>query len=184
MTFSLLAFESLCALRVFPLPDSTIQNQSSDQPSATALPKRQHRWELLAAAVFVLVHLTSPLWIGELYPFTISPMFCDSPTQCCRYEVFTADGTVLDAKRFNLHMVYDGNPPGLGMGIVPEATLHPFGEVASQQEVVDHVRSVLDSFTPDQPKQVVVHQHHFFSGENQIQHQEKVWAIAASENRE
>ena len=72
-------------------------------------PKRNHTWELLAAAAFVVVHLTSPLWIGELYPFTVSPMFCDSPNECCRYEVFTADGTPLDAQQFNLHMVYDGN---------------------------------------------------------------------------
>ena len=158
---------------------------STQNPALPQLPKkRNHRWELLAAATFVVVHLTSPLWIGELYPFTISPMFCDSPTQCCRYEVFDADGTALDAKQFNLHMVYDGNPPGLGMGIVPEPTLHPFGEVASRQDVVAHVQSVLQRLGADQPRQVVVHQHHFFSADNRIKHEKEVWTIDAAENRE
>lgn len=111
-------------------------------------------------------------------------MFCDSPTQCCRYEVFAADGTTLDAKQFNLHMVYDGNPPGLGMGIVPESTLHPFGEVASQQQVVAHVQSILKDSAADLPNQVVVHQHHYFSADNRIRHEKKVWTIDAVENRE
>ena len=162
------------------MSDRPIQNQVLAPPSQ----RRNHNWELLAAAIFVVVHLTSPLWIGELYPFTISPMFCDSPTQCCRYEVFAADGTALDTKQFNLHMVYDGNPPGLGMGIVADPTLHPFGEVASQQQVVDHVRSVLSRSTADRPRQVTVHQHHYFSAENRIQHQEKVWTIVAAESPE
>lgn len=112
-------------------------------------------------------------------------MFCDNPTECCRYEVFAADGTELDPKLFNLHMVYDGNPPGLGMGIVPEPTLHPFGEIASQQEVVAHVQSVLKSSNAeDQPSQVVVHQHQYFSADNRIKHEKKVWTIDAAENRE
>jgi hypothetical protein len=164
--------------QVNPAPD-TVSNSNSNRNR-----NRNHAWELLAAATFVVVHLTSPLWIGELYPFTISPMFCDSPRECCRYEVFAADGTPLDARRFNLHTVYDGNPPGLGMGIVAAPTLHGFGEVASQQQVVDHVRSVLKGAAADQPNQVVVHQHHFFSADNQIKHQKKVWTINALETGE
>lgn len=109
-------------------------------------------------------------------------MFCDSPTQCCRYEVFAADGTALDAKQFNLHMVYDGNPPGLGMGIVPDPTLHPFGEVASKQEVIAHVRSVLQRSNSSRPRQVVVHQHRYFSDDHQIKHEKKIWTVDAAEN--
>lgn len=166
------------------MSDQPIQNKAQDKSTPETISKRNLIWELLAAATFVVVHVTSPLWVGELYPFTISPMFCDSPSQCCRYEVFTADGTALDAQQFNLHMVYDGNPPGLGMGIVPAPTLHPFGEVASQQEVVAHVRSVLASSPADQPNKVVVVQHHFFSADNQIQHQENVWTVDTMETGE
>ena len=138
----------------------------------------------MAAAAFVLVHLTSPLWIGELYPFTISPMFCDCPQTCCQYEVFDEEGAPLEAQQFNLHMVYDGNPPGLGMGIVPYATLHPFGEVATKEEVVNHVREILNSKNGPAAKRVVVHQHRFFAADHQIQQEEKVWTVDAEENGE
>lgn len=111
-------------------------------------------------------------------------MFCDSPTQCCRYQVFAPDGTELDPKLFNLHMVYDGNPPGLGMGIVAEPTLHRFGEVPSYKEVAAHVRSVLRRTAPgDLPYEVVVHQHHFFSADNQVKRDVKVWMIHALEDQ-
>ena len=138
----------------------------------------------MAAAAFVVVHLTSPFWIGELYPFTISPMFCDCPQTCCRYEVFNEDGSPLDVQQFNLHMVYDGNPPGLGMGIVPHPTLHPFGDVATKEEVVNHVREILNSDNGTAAKRVVVHQHLFFADDHQIQQEEKVWTVDVEENGE
>lgn|GEM_PF-3288778 len=141
--------------------------------------RRRRKWELCAAGLFVAIHLTSPLWIGELYPFTISPMFCDNPRECCQYEVFAPDGTRLDAKQFNLHMVYDGNPPGLGMGIVPTPTLHEFGVVASEEEVTDHVRKMLKTWTRDRPDHVIVHQHHFFSADHQISREENVWTVSS-----
>ena len=158
----------------------------------------RRKWELAAAAVFVVVHLLSPLWIGELYPFTISPMFCGSPTQCCRYEVRDADDQLLDPAEFNLHMVYDGNPPGLGMGIEPSPTLHPFGEIGEEDEVVAHVREILKKRvgqkdddkdndkdeTKEDLDRVVVHQHCYFPEENKIQHQENVWTVELMGNAE
>ena len=148
------------------------------------MPNRRKKWELLAAAAFVLIHLTSPFWIGELYPFTISPMFCDSPQTCCKYEVFDEDGSQLDANQFNLHMVYDGNPPGLGMGISPQPTLHLFGEVATREEVVNHVREILNSKDGPSTKRVVVHQHRFFAENYQIRQEEKIWTVDAEETGE
>ncbi len=141
--------------------------------------RRTARWELWAAGLFVAVHLASPLLIGELYPFTISPMFCDCPQQCCQYEVFAADGSPLEARRFNLHMVYDGNPPGLGMGIVPHPTMHPFGEIPSKQRLVEHVRQVLENTQGDFGGRVVVHQHCFIPDKNRIKREERTFVVDA-----
>ena len=82
-----------------------------------AAPRRSRSLELCLAAAFTVVHLVAPIVIGERYPFTISPMFYDQPAECCTYVVTDTDGRGLDAQLFNLHLVYDGNPPGLGMGI-------------------------------------------------------------------
>lgn len=144
------------------------------------MPQPRRKWELIAAAAFVVVHLTSPLWIGELYPFTISPMFCDSPTQCCRYEVFADQDRPVDARLFDLHLVYDGNPPGLGMGIVAQPTLHEFGHVATEQQVVAHVRQALrrsDVAAAIKSPQVTIVQHHFYPDQNQIKHDVNTWVV-------
>lgn len=143
---------------------------------------RQRKWELVAAAAFVIVHLASPLWIGELYPFTISPMFCDSPKECCRYEVFADQNQnrPLDAKLFNLHMVYDGNPPGLGMGIVAHPTLHDFGHVATKEQVIDHVLNVMrrENIAAEiESSQVTIVQHHFYPDQHQIKHDVNTWVV-------
>jgi hypothetical protein len=144
------------------------------------MPQRRRKWELVVAAAFVVVHLTSPLWVGELYPFTISPMFCDSPRECCQYEVFAGGDREVDLKLLNLHMVYDGNPPGLGMGIAPTATLHEFGEVPSRQQVVGHVKKVMEqSRTLDSidTRRLTVVQHHFFPENYRIGHRENRWVV-------
>lgn len=140
--------------------------------------------ELCAAAAFVLIHLTSPLWIGELYPFTISPMFCDCPQACCQYEVFDADGRPLDEERFNLHMVYDGNPPGLGMGIIPHPTLHEFGAIASKEQLINHVRRVLENAGDKFPDHVVIHQHCLYPRDHRIEHEKKILVVELPENDE
>jgi len=169
------------------LSNPATHHRNLAEPVPRADPKRRRHWELMAAATFVVVHLTSPFWIGELYPFTISPMFCDSPKACCEYELFATDQTPIDAKQFNLHMVYDGNPPGLGMGIVADPTLHEFGEIGTEQEVTRHIRKVLDQLNSagaDCPDQIVVHQHHYFSADHQIKHEVNVWTVDTAENGE
>ena len=72
--------------------------------------------EILCVVAFVVINLVGPMVVGEMYPFTISPMFSDQPSQYSVYEVFDENGQPIDSEPFGLHLVYDGNPPGLGMG--------------------------------------------------------------------
>ena len=108
-------------------------------------PTKSRRVELVAVVVFVAVNLFAPLVVGEMYPFTISPMFCDQPSQYCTYQLFDESGNEIDLEPFGLHLVYDGNPPGLGMGIEAAPQMHPFGDVPEIEAVVDHVRGIASS---------------------------------------
>jgi len=105
---------------------------------------KSRRVELIAVALFVVVNLFAPLVVGEMYPFTVSPMFRDQPKQYCTYQLFDESGNEIDVEAFGLHLVYDGNPPGLGMGIEAFPRMHEFGEVPEMTDVIDHVRSLLD----------------------------------------
>ncbi len=120
-------------------------------------PIRAYRGELIAVGIFVAVNLIAPLVLGERYPFTVSPMFSDQPSQYCTYEVTDAAGQPLDPQTFGLHLVYDGNPPGLGMGIKPAETLHGFGEVPNESTVRGHVEAVMQE--QNLPGPVIVSQH-------------------------
>ena len=99
--------------------------------------------EILCVAAFVIVNLVAPLVIGEVFPFTISPMFSDQPSEYCVYRVLDQDGQPLDGEPFGLHLVYDGNPPGLGMGIQAQPTLHGFGKTATLEQLKTHVQDRL-----------------------------------------
>jgi hypothetical protein len=123
-----------------------------------------------------MVHLVAPLVIGERYPFTISPMFCDSPAECCTYTVTDADGTALDEELFNLHLVYDGNPPGLGMGIKPTETLHAYCRPCQQQEVTDHVRTIMKRDGIAGP--VTVSRRHLFHQDYKIAEATDQWQVS------
>lgn len=105
-------------------------------------PAKSRRIELVAVAAFVVVNLLAPLVVGEMYPFTISPMFRDQPKEYCTYQLFDESGVEIDPETFGLHLVYDGNPPGLGMGIEATPRMHEFGVVPTVETVVDHVRNV------------------------------------------
>jgi len=100
--------------------------------------------QLCFIGLFVFVNLLVPLLVEDLYPFTSAPMFRDQPRQYCNYEVFGPDGARLPKEDFLLQRVYDGNPTALGVGIKPPPVLEqPFGDVASQDEVTQHVRQQL-----------------------------------------
>ena len=99
--------------------------------------------EILCVVAFVVINLVGPMVVGEMYPFTISPMFSDQPSQYSVYEVFDENGQPIDSEPFGLHLVYDGNPPGLGMGIQAQPTLHAFGETSTVDQLRSHVQKKL-----------------------------------------
>ena len=99
--------------------------------------------EISCVVAFVIINLIGPMVVGEMYPFTISPMFSDQPNEYCVYEVFDESGQPIDREPFGLHLVYDGNPPGLGMGIQAQPTLHGFGETATVDQLRSHVQKKL-----------------------------------------
>jgi len=104
---------------------------------------KPRKLETLCVIAFVVVNLVAPLMIGEVFPFTISPMFSDQPAEYCTYRVLDQSGQPIDGEPFGLHLVYDGNPTGLGMGIQAEPTLHGFGETATLEQLQSHVEAKL-----------------------------------------
>ncbi len=112
-------------------------------------PASSRRFEHIAVVVFVVLNLLAPLVVGEMYPFTISPMFCNQPESYCTYQLFDETGAELELEPFGLHLVYDGNPPGLGMGIEATPRMHEFGQVPGLEEVVAHVRKTASDVKPE-----------------------------------
>lgn len=92
---------------------------------------------------FVLVNVLAPIVVGEFYPFTVSPMFCDEPQVYCEYELYDSSGESLPLKEFELQRNYDGNPPGLGVGIKPAPTLDHFGHVPDERQLRRHLEAQL-----------------------------------------
>ena len=70
-------------------------------------------------------------------------MFSDHPSEYCTYRVLDETGQPIDSERFGLHLIYDGNPPGLGMGIQAQPTLHEFGETVTLEQLKAHVQQKL-----------------------------------------
>ena len=154
-------------------PEQTPPVGLAKGPAAT---RRSRSMELWLAAAFVVIHLVAPVVIGERYPFTISPMFYDQPAECCTYVVTGPDGSVLDAERFNLHLVYDGNPPGLGMGIEPTETLHPYCLPCQQQQVTDHVRAIMRR--EGIPGPITITRRHLFAQDHKIAEETDQWQVS------
>ena len=154
------------------------QNSSSNSPQLSIVSTR--KWELGFVLLFVVVHLTAPWWVGELYPFTVAPMFRDQPSHYCTYEVEDAEGNRLDPKEFGLHLVYDGNPVGFGVGLKPVPTLHEFGDVPSESEVRRHVQAMLES---KQLECVVVRQTKVCCEPHSPHESVSTWTIALESSR-
>ena len=95
--------------------------------------------EIVFILAFLAANVIVPGVWGDVYPFTTAPMFRDTPQAYCIYRVFTMEGKELPAADFLLQRIYDGNPPGYGVGIRPPATLADFGRVASEAEIREHV---------------------------------------------
>jgi hypothetical protein len=101
------------------------------------------RLALASAVTFAAWTLVLPGVVGDLYPFTITPMFRDSPRLYCRYEVLDPQGVPLPLRDFELQRNYDGNPVGLGAGIKPSPSLDEFGTAPDETALKAHVARIL-----------------------------------------
>lgn len=101
------------------------------------------RLALASAVAFAACTVVLPVLVGDLYPFTITPMFRDSPRLYCRYEVLDPQGVPLPLGDFGLQRNYDGNPVGLGAGIRPPPSLDEFGTAPDEAALRAHVARFL-----------------------------------------
>ena len=129
---------------------------SMRQPTSPPI-RRPSAAVLACCAAFVAANLMVPLTLGDVYPFTVAPMFCDAPQAYCNYRVYDPDGNLLadnSTRRidppggpdpFCLRRYYDGNPPGLGVGVCPPPTIDggQFGSVHDEQHVRQHIAHCL-----------------------------------------
>src|SRR5947199_9372326 len=86
---------------------------------------------LACCVAFVAANLIIPLTLGDVYPFTVAPMFSDAPRSYCNYRVYDPSGKLLAdnstrrvdppdaADPFCLRGYYDGNPAGYAVGVRP-----------------------------------------------------------------
>jgi hypothetical protein len=113
--------------------------------------RKQHYAVLICCLVFILSNILIPFTLGDIYPFTIAPMFRDTPLMYANYRIYSPDGTKLadNSRReidptgspdpFKLRRYYDGNPVGCGVGICPPKTLGDFGIVHQEKLVRKHI---------------------------------------------
>ena len=159
-------------------PKTALQSKAAS-PSSVHPQTGRNRFELLAVTTFVVGNLLAPIVLGELYPFTVSPMFSDQPSQYCTYEIFDSAGQNLDPELFGLHLVYDGNPPGLGMGVKPTPTLHAFGEFRDESTVRQHVQQVMRQNDIAGP--LTIKRTHVAGGEPQLKTTIDNWVVTEAE---
>ena len=107
------------------------------------------RLALTSAVTFAACNLVLSIVFGDLYPFTITPMFCDSPRLYCQYQVLDPQGGQLPLGDFHLQRNYDGNPVGLGAGVRPPPSLDQFGTAPDEATVRAHVTRILNSHFPE-----------------------------------
>jgi hypothetical protein len=126
-----------------------------DVPAASI--RRPPKLALACGALFIAANMLVPLTLGDVYPFTIAPMFRDAPRAYCNYRVYSLDGELLadnSTRRvdppgkpdpFLIRRYYDGNPAGLGVGVCPPKCLDcgQFGGVQSPEEVRKHFQRAL-----------------------------------------
>ncbi len=124
----------------------------------------------------MLVQLVAPFVVGEVYPFTVSPMFSDCPNCYAVYEIFDEAGNPVDTRLLGLHLVYDGNPPGFGVGVCPSPTFHAFGEIGDRQEITHHIRQhmLIDA---NFPRKLRVRQLVVKGGAEQLESDEQEWTV-------
>ena len=114
---------------------------SADQKNISRA-ERVFIWLFCACSVLL------PLVFGELFPFSSAPMFRDQPVVYCEYQVTGPKGAELSLKDFRLQRNYDGNPPGMGAGVIPEPSFDQFGKAPSVDMVRAHVEERLRTAHP------------------------------------
>lgn len=139
-------------------------------------PARNRNPEIAAVVAFVVIQVLAPFLVGEVYPFTISPMFSDAPQRCAIYGVRDPDGRELDPALFGLHLVYDGNPPGFGVGVCPAPTLHPFGEIGDPARLTVQIQETMLA-NPALPRVVTIVQKTIEGGREQLQQSVREWTV-------
>jgi hypothetical protein len=99
------------------------------------------RAAMLAAGVLLAANIVIPLIGGDVYPFTSAPMFREGGDRCCNYRVYSPEGRELPAENWLVQRIYDGNPVGYGVGVVPpEVIEQKFGAVPEVVAVWPHIQ--------------------------------------------
>lgn len=101
------------------------------------------RLALTSAFAFGVCNLLLSIAFGDLYPFTITPMFRDSPRLYAKYQILDPKGVQLPLRDFELQRNYDGNPLGLGAGVRTPPSLDEFGTAPDTTVVKAHISSIL-----------------------------------------
>lgn len=109
------------------------------------------RLALASAVTFAICNVLLSIVFGDLYPFTITPMFSDSPRLYCIYQVLDPQGDQMPLRDFELQRNYDGNPVGLGAGVRPPPSLDEFGTAPDEAVVMAHVARILGGRFPGIP---------------------------------
>jgi hypothetical protein len=101
-------------------------------------------WGLPIVGLLLAANVVVPLVWGDVYPFTSAPMFREAPVQCCNYRVYGPDGRGLPAEAWQHQRVYDGNPVGYGVGIVPPPVIEQeYGVVHDEATLREHFAKIL-----------------------------------------
>lgn len=99
------------------------------------------RLALVSVLILLAANVIVPLIGGDVYPFTSAPMFREGGERCCNYRVYSPDGIELRAEDWLMHRVYDGNPVGYGVGVLPPPVPElKFGAVPEAAAVWPHVQ--------------------------------------------
>jgi hypothetical protein len=97
------------------------------------------RIALAVTAILLAANMIVPAIWGDVYPFTTGPMFRDCPQRLCNYRVYWPAERELPAEHWLAQRIYDGNPSGYGVGLVPPDVLErQFGSVADEAAIRRH----------------------------------------------
>ena len=106
------------------------------------------RNEKIFVWLFIALNLTVPFVAHEFYPFTAIPLFPSAPQFYCEYEVSDFNGNSLNLRYFSLHRSDWGGRRDWPAGLHYSHGFNTFGVVPTEQELREHLESVMRQ-TPD-----------------------------------